>query len=63
MAVVTHPENFRWPAPVRVHPDLPYFSVSPVTEAGFFIEPGETYLARYKVVVFDGEVPINLLDE
>jgi hypothetical protein len=63
MVVIPHPENFRWPVPVRVHPDLPYFSVSPVTEEGFFIGPGETYLARYKVVVFDGEVPVSLLDE
>jgi len=63
MAVIPHPENFRWPVGVRVHPDLPYFSVSPVTEEGFFIAPGETYLARYRVVVFDGEVPVDLLSE
>ena len=63
MAVIPHPENFRWPVPVRVHPNLPYFSVSPVTEEGFFIAPGETYLARYRVVVFDGEVPEALLGE
>lgn len=63
MAVIPHPDNFRWPVAVRVHPNLPYFSVSPVTEEGFFIAPGETYLARYKVVVFDGEVPEDLLNE
>lgn len=63
MVVIPHPDNFRWPVAVRVHPDLPYFSVSPVTEEGFFIAPGETYLARYKVVVFDGEVPVGLLDD
>ena len=61
MAVIPHPENFRWPVAVRVHPSLPYFSVSPVTEEGFYIGPGETYLARYRVVVFDGEVPKKLL--
>jgi hypothetical protein len=63
MAVIPHPENFRWPVGVRVHPDLPYFSVSPVIKEGFFIPPGETYLARYRVVVFDGEVPVDLLNE
>jgi len=62
MAVIPHPENFRWPVAVRVHPDLPYFSVSPVTEEGFFIAPGETYLTRYRVVVFDGEVPEGLIN-
>lgn len=63
MVVIPHPENFRWPVPVRVHPDLPYFSVSPVVEEGFFIAPGETYLSRYRVVVFDGEVPAGVIDE
>jgi hypothetical protein len=63
MAVIPHPENFRWPVPVRVHPDLPYFSVSPVTEAAFFIEPGETYVSRYRVVVFDGEVQAKEIDQ
>lgn len=63
MAVIPHPDNFRWPVAVRVHPDLPYFSVSPVTEEGFVIAPGETYLSRYRVVVFDGEVPVALLAE
>ncbi|WP_187270939.1 DUF6807 domain-containing protein [Neolewinella aurantiaca] len=61
MAVIPHPENFRWPVGVRVHPDLPYFSVSPITEKAAFIAPGQTYLARYRVVVFDGEVPVDLL--
>ncbi len=54
MVVVPHPENFRWPVAVRVHPELPYFSVSPVTEEGFYIVPGEVYVSRYRVVVFDG---------
>lgn len=60
LAVIPHRENFRWPQPVRVHPDMPYFSVSPVVEEGFFIAPGEVYLSRYRVVVFDGGVPADL---
>ncbi len=63
MVVIPHPENFRWPVGVRVHPELPYFSVSPVIKEGFFIAPGDTYLARYRVVVFDGEVPERVLVE
>lgn len=55
MAILPHPENFRAPVPVRVHPTLPYFSVSPVVEESFFIAPGATYLSRYRVIVFDGE--------
>ncbi|MEM1356798.1 MAG: PmoA family protein [Bacteroidota bacterium] len=62
-AVLPHPENFRWPQPVRVHPTLPYFSVSPVVEEGFVIAPGETYLSRFRVVVFDGEPDAEVLEE
>lgn len=56
MVVLPHPDNFRAPQPVRVHPDLPYFSVSPVVNEGFFLVPGEVYVMRYRVVVFDGQV-------
>jgi len=61
IAVIPHPDNFRWPQPVRVHSDMPYFSISPVVEEGFVIAPGETYLSRYRVVAFDGKVPEELL--
>lgn len=54
IAVFPHPENFRAPQFVRVHPEMPYLSVTPVVEEGFFIPPGGTYLARYRFVVFDG---------
>ncbi|MEM9928762.1 MAG: PmoA family protein [Bacteroidota bacterium] len=63
MVVLPHPENFRWPVPVRVHPTLPYFSVSPVVEEGFYIAPAETYLSRYRVIVFDGEPQPELIDQ
>lgn len=56
MVIIPHPDNFRWPQAVRTHPHMPYFSVSPVTEEGFFIAPKETYVSRYRVVVFDGEL-------
>ncbi len=56
MVVLTDPDNFRAPQPVRVHPELPYFSVSPVVNEGFFIPPGEEHVMRYRVVVFDGAV-------
>ncbi len=54
IAVFPHPENFRAPQFVRVHPEMPYLSVTPVAEMGFFIAPGETYLSRYRFVAFDG---------
>ncbi|MGB3798300.1 MAG: PmoA family protein [Lewinella sp.] len=55
LAVIPHPDNFRAPQFVRIHPDMPYLSVTPVVEQGFVIAPGETYVSRYRFVVFDGE--------
>ncbi|WP_420458787.1 PmoA family protein [Neolewinella sp.] len=46
--------NFRAPQFVRVHPEMPYFSVTPVVEEGFFIPPGGTYEQWYRFEVFDG---------
>lgn len=63
LVVIPHPDNFRWPQPVRVHPEMPYLSVSPVVEEGFHIAPGETYVMRYRMVAFDGEVPEEVIGE
>ncbi|NJB87145.1 hypothetical protein GGR26_002922 [Lewinella marina] len=54
MAVFPHPDNFRDPQFVRVHPEMPYLSVTPVAEEGFPLPPGATYVARYRFVTFDG---------
>jgi hypothetical protein len=54
LRITPDPANFRSPQFVRVHPEMPYFSVTPVVEEGFFIAPGETYEQRYRFVVFDG---------
>ena len=54
-AVLGHPENFRAPQPVRLHPDMPYFSYVPQQLGGFAIEPGKPYVARFRFVVTDGE--------
>ncbi|MEO0733314.1 MAG: PmoA family protein [Bacteroidota bacterium] len=62
LAVLPHPENFRYPQPVRVHPEMPYFSVSPVVEEGFFIPPGGRYVSRFRVVTFDGEPPLETIN-
>lgn len=43
LKVIPSPENFRSPQFVRVHPEMPYLSVTPVVEEGFFIAPGAKY--------------------
>ena len=62
VAVLDHPENFRAPQPVRVHPDMPYLSVTPSQLGDWAIEPGKPYVARYRFIAFDGAPDRALLD-
>jgi hypothetical protein len=49
-----HPDNFRSPQPVRLHPNMPYFSLVPQQLGEFAIEPGKPYVSRFRFVVTDG---------
>lgn len=61
-AVLGFPENFRFPMPLRLHPDMPYFSIVPQKLGAFSIEPGKPYVTRYRFVVTDGEPDAKLFD-
>ena len=54
MAILCHPENFRAPQPMRLHPTEPFFNFAPQQAGDMEIKPGETYLSRYRFVVLDG---------
>ena len=56
IVAIPHPDNFRAPQWVRLHPSKPYFVFSPMVEEAFTIEPGKTYESRFRYVVFDGEM-------
>jgi len=49
-----HPANFRFPQPVRLHPNKPYFCFAPMVLGEFRIEPGRPYVSRYRFLVHDG---------
>jgi hypothetical protein len=57
-----HPENFRAPHPVRLHPDKPYFVFTPPVLGEFRIEPGAEYVSRYRVLVHDGKPDVDALE-
>lgn len=57
-----HPDNFRAPLPVRLHPNMPYFSLVPQQLGEFRIEPGRPYVARFRFIVMDGDPDRALLD-
>jgi len=50
-----HPSNFRFPQPLRIHPDEPFFNWAVPQGGDFSIEPGKPYVARYRYVVADGK--------
>ena len=61
-AVLGFPDNFRFPMPLRLHPDMPYFSIVPQKLGTFSIQPGKPYVTRYRFVVTDGEPDAKLFD-
>lgn len=62
IAAISHPENFRAPQPVRLHPDKPYFCFAPSVLGAFEIGPDEPYVSRFRFVAFDGPLDAKFLD-
>jgi hypothetical protein len=63
VAVFCHPENFRAPQPVRLHPDKPYFVFTPPALGAFEIAPGDELRARYRYAVHDGPPDAALYEQ
>lgn len=61
-AALGHPENVRAPQPVRLHPDMPYFSFVPQQLGAFTLEPGRPYTVRFRFVITDDEPNPALLE-
>jgi hypothetical protein len=54
---LTHPGNFRFPEPLRIHPTMPYMVYTPSFLGDWSIEPGAPRQSRYRFVIHDGELP------
>jgi hypothetical protein len=54
IAIMCHPENFRAPQPMRLHPTEPFFCYTPQQGGDMEITPGKPYVSRYRFVVHDG---------
>jgi hypothetical protein len=54
IAILCHPENFRAPQPMRLHPTEPFFNYAPQQAGDMAIKPGEKFVAKYRFVVHDG---------
>jgi len=54
VAILSHPDNFRSPQPMRLHPTEPFFCFAPSQEGDWSIEPGKPYISKYRFIVSDG---------
>jgi hypothetical protein len=55
LTILCHPSNFRAPQPIRAHPEEPFFCYAPQQGGAMEIVPGKPYVARYRLIVADGE--------
>ncbi len=62
VAILGHPDNFRAPQPMRIHPTEPFFNWAPSQAGDFTIRPGSPYVAVYRFVVMDGQPDVELID-
>lgn len=62
LAVLDHPQNFRSPQPVRIHPTEPFFNYAPSQRGDWTIGPADAYTARYRFITYDGEPDPEILD-
>lgn len=62
VAILDSPTNFRFPQPVRLHPNKPYFVFAPMVLGEFTIKPGSHYVSRYRLVVHDGPPDVPAIE-
>jgi hypothetical protein len=54
VAILTHPQNFRAPEPMRIHPDEPFFNWAPSQHVDWSNESDDPFQARYRYLDADG---------
>lgn len=62
IAVLGHPQNYRFPQTMRIHPREPFFNFAPVQLGDMAIEPGKPYSTRLRFVTYDGEPNAELIE-
>jgi hypothetical protein len=59
IAMFDHPSNLRYPTPLRIHPDLPYYSWAFVQNEPYTIRGDEPLQFLYRAVVHNGRPDIE----
>lgn len=55
MAILIHPDNYRFPQPLRLNPKNPQLCIAPSQDGDWAIEPGKPYVSKYRFLIMDGE--------
>lgn len=63
IAIFCHPDNFRAPQPMRLHPKEPFFCFAPSQAGDWTIAPGKPYVSRYRFFIRDGQPDKAELDD
>ncbi|HEY1081401.1 MAG TPA: PmoA family protein [Prosthecobacter sp.] len=62
MGILIHPDNFRFPQPLRLNPKNPQLCIAPSQDGDWAIEPGKPLVSRYRFVLTDGPADAALLE-
>ena len=59
---MTHPANFRFPEPLRIHPTMPYMVYAPSFLGDWAIKPSAPHQSRYRFVIHDGDLSADVAE-
>jgi hypothetical protein len=62
IAILNPPDDFRFPQPMRIFPDQPFFCHAPEQLGEFQIVLGKPFVQRYRFVVADGVMDADMLN-
>jgi hypothetical protein len=62
LAIFNAPDDFRFPQPMRIFPDQPFFCYAPEQLGEFQIVPGKRFVQRYRFIVADGVISADELN-
>jgi len=63
VTLMTHPGNFRYPEPLRIHPTMPYMVYTPSFLGDWEITPKVPHVSRYRFVIHDGVLPAETIEQ
>jgi hypothetical protein len=62
VVILGHPQNFRAPQPMRIHPTEPFFNWAPSQLGRWEITTAHPYISRYRVIVIDGPPDVPAIE-